>query len=67
MSFLSRKLMNLNNKEGMKSEKSRRCFEATQKAIPKIKASKYQVQKKESEKEKSEKTKRLIGKAFNSE
>ena len=37
MSFLSRKLMNLNNKEGMKSEKSRRYFEATQKAIPKIK------------------------------
>ena len=29
--------------------------------------SKYQVQKKESEKEKSEKTKRLMGKAFNSE
>ena len=39
MSFLSRKLMNLNNKEGVKSEKSRRCFEATQKAIPKIKVS----------------------------
>ena len=39
MSFLSRKLMNLNNKEGMKSEKSRRYFEATQKAIPKIKVS----------------------------
>ena len=38
MSFLSRKLMNL-NKEGVKSEKSRRCFEATQKAIPKIKVS----------------------------
>ena len=31
--------MNLNNKERMKSEKSRRCFEATQKAIPKIKVS----------------------------
>ena len=39
MSFLSRKLMNLNNKEGVKSEKARRCFEATQKAIPKIKVS----------------------------
>ena len=39
MSFLSRNVMNLNNKEGMKSEKSWRCFEATQKAIPKIKVS----------------------------
>ena len=47
MSFLSRKLMNLNNKEGMKSEKSRRCFEATQKAIPKIKVSSPEEGKRE--------------------
>ena len=47
MSFLSRKLMNLNNKEGMKSGKSRRYFEATQKAIPKIKVSSPEEGKRE--------------------
>ena len=41
------KLMNLNNKEGMKSEKSRRCFKTTQKAIPKIKVSSPEEGKRE--------------------
>lgn len=39
--------MNLNNKEGMKSGKPRRCFEATQKAIPKIKVSSPEEGKRE--------------------
>ena len=39
--------MNLNNKEGMKSEQSRRCFEATQKAILKIKVSSPEEGKRE--------------------